>query len=339
MANYQAVTLKNGEFTRIASADTLVVGAGITTASGNLTIDSAGGTIDINQNLVFASGKSFTLAGPFAQSGGGFAFAGGTNNSSIGTTGSGTLGVTATGAALTITGGASSSWTTLAGVLSVGGFDGLHLSAHGNALLNSDATGTQFTVQAGITFNTTGSGNINLPNNGSSRFKVEGFSVSANVTAANLSTLTAGSSSNADSLHTHLDAGAGSVDVPGLTTTGVTTGLFGYVSSANTVLKTNNTTIGTAVCLGANTGTVGSIRVAGVVSAAAMTSAGGQPVNGATLWLASAADDTGTGAGRLTATAPTSGVLAPIGICLDNSNYIGSKTVSMALNIRPPVVL
>jgi hypothetical protein len=52
---------------------------------------------------------------------------------------------------------------------------------------------------------TTGSGNINLPNNGTSRFQIEGVSVGATVTAANLNTLT--NTSNADALHTHSGLG------------------------------------------------------------------------------------------------------------------------------------
>ena len=61
----------------------------------------------------------------------------------------------------------------------------------------------KITVQAAATLTTTGNGNINLPNNGSSRFKIETVAVSANVTSVNLGTLTAGIASNADSLHTH----------------------------------------------------------------------------------------------------------------------------------------
>lgn len=64
------------------------------------------------------------------------------------------------------------------------------------------------TVNIGQTLRTTGSGLIDLPNNGSARFKIEGVAVSANVTAANLGTLTAGPLANADALHTHVAGGA-----------------------------------------------------------------------------------------------------------------------------------
>lgn len=71
---------------------------------------------------------------------------------------------------------------------------------------NITLTGT-FTIQASGLLTTTGSGNINLPNNGSARFQIEGNPVSANVTAANLNILTAGPTSNADALHVHTTSG------------------------------------------------------------------------------------------------------------------------------------
>ena len=66
---------------------------------------------------------------------------------------------------------------------------------------------TNFTIQAGTLLTTTGSGNINLPNNGSARFQIETVAVSADVTAANLGTLTAGPASDASALHTHAGLG------------------------------------------------------------------------------------------------------------------------------------
>lgn len=68
----------------------------------------------------------------------------------------------------------------------------------GNLLIS--ANGTDITIDAGKTLGTTGSGNINLPNNGSARFNIEGVPVDANVTAANLIALTDGSQIT---LHSH----------------------------------------------------------------------------------------------------------------------------------------
>lgn len=71
-------------------------------------------------------------------------------------------------------------------------------------------SGTNIIIPASKLLTTSGSGNINLPNNGSARFQIETTAVSANVTAANLGTLTAGPASNADALHTHSGSGGGS---------------------------------------------------------------------------------------------------------------------------------
>jgi len=84
------------------------------------------------------------------------------------------------------------------------------------------AAGGDVVIQAGTTLSTTGTGNINLPNNGSAKFLIEGVAVSANVTAANLNTLTAGSSSNADALHTH--AGSSTIVVSGTSGEALTIG-------------------------------------------------------------------------------------------------------------------
>ena len=81
----------------------------------------------------------------------------------------------------------------------------------GAANTNSVKLSANAVVQAGATLSTAGTGNINLPNNGSARFKIETVAVSANVTAANLGTLTAGPTSNADALHTHAVEGMAAV--------------------------------------------------------------------------------------------------------------------------------
>jgi hypothetical protein len=79
-------------------------------------------------------------------------------------------------------------------------------TATGNLLLSP--AGTNITVDAGKVLGTTGTGNINLPNNVNSQFQIEGTDVHntpgvGQVTAPNLDTLTAGPFSNADLLHTH----------------------------------------------------------------------------------------------------------------------------------------
>lgn len=138
MANYRALTINSGNYHQLADVDSLVVGAGITTSGGSLTI----------------------------------------------------------------TGGADSTWSLSSGTLTVGGAAGFNLQANGSTGLKL-LTNSHIQVQAGWILDATGSGNINLPNNGSARFQVEGSTVSANVTATNLGTLTGGATTSAAALHTH----------------------------------------------------------------------------------------------------------------------------------------
>ncbi len=67
-------------------------------------------------------------------------------------------------------------------------------------------SGSNVKIAAGSLLSTTTTGNINLPNNGSARFNIEGSAVSANVTAANLTALTGGGST---ALHTHAGSASG----------------------------------------------------------------------------------------------------------------------------------
>lgn len=189
--------------------------------------------------------------------------------------------------------------------------------------------------------NVLGSGAIDLANGtldvpAGTSFKVGGVAlVSSNWTAANIDKLLDGS--NADSLHTH--AAAKQLTQDGLTTTGLADGDFGYISTADTLSKTDSAAIGTVRVIGANEGTAGSMTVGGVIENAKFTTDGTSPGNGDPVYLAAAADDTSTGAGKLTATAPTAGVLAEVGICLNNANYVGSKTAEVLLQVKVPVVL
>jgi hypothetical protein len=67
----------------------------------------------------------------------------------------------------------------------------------------------KMTMAAGTTLATASTGNINLPNNASAKFQIEGTAVGATVTSPNLDELTDGSTT---SLHTH--SGIGAVDTP-----------------------------------------------------------------------------------------------------------------------------
>lgn len=127
--------------------------------------------------------------------------------------------------------------------------------------------------------------------------------------------------------------------VTGLTTTGIASGDMVYVSAANTVAKTDSASVTTSRFFGVGEGVSGSITRAGVLAAAKFTTAGGQPTNGGIVWLAAATDDSSTGAGKLTATPPSTGVSAEIGVVLDNSNYASAKTCKVLLQPKAIVVL
>lgn len=105
--------------------------------------------------------------------------------------------------ALTITSAAAATWSTSAGALTLNGTSGINLQNAGSTLL-AGSSGA-LTIQAAVTLATTGSGNINLPNNASARFNIENAAVTANVTAVNLNLLTGGG--DASALHTHSGGG------------------------------------------------------------------------------------------------------------------------------------
>ena len=135
----------------------------------------------------------------------------GTTNStstSIGRT-TGSASTSVVGAPLTLTSNGAATWSTSAGALTINGTAGVNLQGGGVTVMAVNSAGTTIIIQPGVTMSFSGTGNINLPNNASSRFNIEGAAVTATVTAANLTTLTNGS--NADALHTHSSSGAANV--------------------------------------------------------------------------------------------------------------------------------
>lgn len=177
--------------------------------------------------------------------------------------------------------------------------------------------GNSVTVQANTTLATTGTGNINLPNNASSKFKIEGTSVGATVTAPNLDTLTNGS--NADALHTHATVSAADatlVTIGNVGTGGVTAGDVVKLSASDTVQKADaddgeSVTIGIVL----DTASAGANPVR-VVTAGKVTGLSG--LTAASRYFLSQT------AGALTTTAPTAvGTLARrIGWSITTSTFI-----------------
>lgn len=200
-------------------------------------------------------------------------------------------------------------------------------------------SGQAVTVPAGATLQTAGTGNVDLPNNASARFKVEGAPVAASVTAANLGALTAGAASNADALHTHALQARGAVVDDGYATTGLAAGDVAYVSAANTLAKTDSAAAASSRAVGVFAGTAGELVVAGRATVR-FTTAGGQPANGAEVFLAAAADDTNAGAGKLTAAPPAAASnlwRAPVAVVRDNALYASAKTCVVVWQPRSPV--
>lgn len=198
---------------------------------GNVTVQAGAADGNGNGGTVFIAGGSAPGNGPggFIVIDGGTSVGGNPGVVSIGPTDASGVTLGHAGITTSITGdlsqqtgsfglqgNAASSLSTTAGALTIDGFagvvlkGGITLAGAGTALI-INAAGTAVTVQSGATLTTTGTGNINLPNNGSARFKIESTSVGSTVTAPNLDTLTNGS--NADALHTHSGVSASSVAI------------------------------------------------------------------------------------------------------------------------------
>jgi hypothetical protein len=189
----------------------LTISAGLgTAAGGNLSLNAGAGTTNggVNIGLINTIGVNIGASGVI-------------------TTVTGNL--TQLTGAISLTGNAASQVSTTAGSLTLSGI-GMNLQGGGTTALAINSTGTAITVQAGAILGATGTGNINLPNNASARFQIEGSPVTATVTAANLAILTAGPASDASALHTHSGL-AGTVTIPASASqtvgdpSGITTGM------------------------------------------------------------------------------------------------------------------
>ena len=131
--------------------------------------------------------------------------------------------------------------------------------------------------------------------------------------------------------------GLGSID-----TSLMADGQLGWVYAAGKMLPGNNLDAKAANVLAAFSG--GKLRNSGVWPLA-FTTQGGQPANGAPVYLAAATDDGGTAVGKVTATKPTVGMPFPaypqqftqnavrVGKCVDNSAYAGPKTCLVELSL------
>lgn len=141
---------------------------------------------------------------------------------------------------------------------------------------------------------------------------------------------------------TYQPVGGGALDPSilvsdGQTTGAMLTGRVGYLTGNNTwAHASSDGTLAQATAAGFFLGTPGSMITSGRILAANFTLAGGAPAAGQEVYLAATADDGGSGAGKLTATAPVSGFLTPVGVCMDNTNYGASQTCVVSFNPGSP---
>lgn len=102
-------------------------------------------------------------------------------------------------------------------------------------------------------------------------------------------------------------------------------------------------TLKQATSLGLFAGPAGTVYLPGSAHSVLCTFDGGQPDNGAKLYLALSSDDGGNGAGRVSATPPlgsASGInLVSVGVCYDNTSYALTKTVKMVLEPEYPTII
>jgi hypothetical protein len=143
--------------------------------------------------------------------------------------------------------------------------------------------------------------------------------------------------------------GGGGITNPQITgqvTAGLLPGEVCFTSAANTWSRAQSDgTLSQATAIGIYEGVAGTISLSGSpIASLRCTTAGGLPAVNDKLYLARAADDGGTGAGKVTATPPSpapggSVHLTVIGTCVDNANYAGVKTVKAILEPAYPVIL
>lgn len=211
------------------------------------------------------------------------------------------------------------------------------LSTDGRVLIGDSTTSTvvlgvtntwTFTTSTGM-LAPAGTANINLPNNANARFQIEGSPVSDKVTAANLGTLTAGSGSNADALHTHVGLSASTVDVP-VTTDGAAVNDVVYIGASDTITIAQANAAASAKAIGVKVA-ANSVRTAGVATVVVE--------NGITV---AAGDDlylSATGAGDVTNVAPTTAGQYITYVGQAKTGAIGPATCTMYVRCERPLAL
>src|ERR1019366_9116105 len=301
MSIIRALVVVAGVTTQIASPNVLSTGSGITTDAGDLSISAVGNIAPDGSKNIVATAGAGNVD---------FSLMTGTFKSSTG--------------AVTIGPGAV-------------GISGLATFSAG--VLASGATAIDFSGGSGAFKSSTGAVTI-----GPGAVTVSGattFSAAATALTVTNNALVSGNLTVTGSLTAGSFLSSGTI-ISGLTTAAMTVnGTVGYASAASTITPTDNAAIAKSRIVAVFIGTSGQAQESGVVAALAMTTVGGSPAIGAPIYLAAAADDAASGAGKGTATAPAAvgSVLALVGYCVDNANYAGAKTVKMVLAPAPVIQL
>jgi hypothetical protein len=210
----------------------------------------------------------------------------------------------------------------------------------GGAIINESGTtwAACFTLAGGITLDSATTG---------SAYALGTFVDGITLTAANFDTYVGLQNPRTGSRFSLFSGGSSAATAGGLILSGFTTsamtgpaGQSAYASANSTATPTDNLVLAKSRFIGVSTGIAGQLQTGGVVAAVPMTTAGGSPAAGAPLWLAASTDEAAA-VGKWTATAPTVAgtVVAEVGICLDNTNYAGAKTVKALIQVKPPVQL
>lgn len=127
-------------------------------------------------------------------------------------------------------------------------------------------------------------------------------------------------------------------------------GVASYLDAMGFALPTDSLSARASSLAGVYAGTAGMLATAGIVTCR-FTTDGGAPPAGAAVYLAACTDDSGAGAGKLTATMPQPGPLmidvvgfsgttprnaVPVGRCVDASLYASTKTATVELALPTP---
>ena len=117
---------------------------------------------------------------------------------------------------------------------------------------------------------------------------------------------------------------------------GMSEGYFGYLDdSTGSIYKTDSNLVAKSRVTGAHVGVSGRLLVGGVVANARFAD-NTLPTLNAPVFLAKAVDDSGAGAGKVRLAAPTTGIVAEVGlvVAVDPLTFPSTRTASVLLQVK-----